>query len=118
MSEAIRYYAPGARPKRSQEERFKAFASPELRQALHKAQRGRCYLCGGKFAGQKDSRLTATADHVKPRTRGGLNYRNILLAHKQCNENKSNREPYAHELLYCEAIYKLLDAGSNFDAGR
>lgn len=61
----------------------------------------RCYLCQREF----DAELSdATVDHVVPRSKGGLNRNNRLLACRPCNEKKADRLPKPCELLYLRAV--------------
>lgn len=58
---------------------------------------GRCWLCGSpvEFA-------LYTIDHVLPLSHGGpaRDLRNLLPAHRVCNERRANRHPLPHELLH------------------
>lgn len=57
-------------------------------------QAGRCYICDGRMSQDKSasSKLFASFDHVIPRARGGANgWLNIKLAHRYCNNWKSDR---------------------------
>jgi len=77
-------------------------------------QRGRCYLCGKEFPSRgdlfcHDSKLKSV-DHVIPRNprktskyyaaKGANKLGNIALAHKKCNNDKSDRDPTACEILF------------------
>lgn len=73
---------------------------------LFKLQDGNCYLCGDPFG---EHRL-ATREHVTPKALGGKNDRNILLACRDCNEDKADRAPTPAELKYLAFINKQLDA--------
>lgn len=67
------------------------------------AQRGRCSICGGRMALERDVQHLATWDHVIPRARGGGGHeaRNKVIAHRPCNQHKGDRAPTACELLFC-----------------
>lgn len=57
-------------------------------------QGGRCYICDGRMSQDKrvSSKLFASFDHVVPLARGGgRGWSNIKLAHKYCNNWKSDR---------------------------
>lgn len=91
--------------------RFSVWAAGVYRRAelvvLFHLQGGRCYLCDGVMAvrnGGVQTPLDATRDHVVPRRRRGRDVGNLLAAHRGCNEDKADREPYPCELLYLEAI--------------
>lgn len=71
---------------------------------LRWAQRNRCYLCDKWLA------RGVTIDHVVPRSKGGTDHRNRLLACDSCNRRKSNRDPYPCERLYLSVALEELDA--------
>ena len=76
------------------------------RKVLYGLQRKRCYLCAKRmYPGNR-----STDDHVIPKSRGGRRDRNILLAHKKCNERKGDRPPHPCELLYAAAGYERMPA--------
>lgn len=115
MRQTIRYYAPGSGLKRPH-----VPLEPAERIAIHGLQGARCYLCGRPFNGRLDARLRATEDHVWPKSRGGQDYRNRLLAHYDCNIKKDDRKAYPCELLLCDAIWTRLlgEVTSNEDSIR
>lgn len=76
------------------------------------AQGGVCYLCLADLDGD------ATRDHVVPVARGGCNERNILAAHRKCNEFKADREPFAYELERLETVYAKLDGNQTRSRSR
>lgn len=91
--------------------RFSVWATHIFRRAelavLFHLQGGRCYLCGGAMIAKALGYQTpedATRDHVVPRRRRGPDVRNLLAAHRECNERKADREPYPCELVYLAAI--------------
>ena len=79
---------------------------PRLARRLFRLQGQVCYLTGEPFTRMNPP----TWEHVVPKSKGGTNFRNRLLAGQYANNKKGNRAPYPCELLYLEAIYLLLDA--------
>ncbi len=75
--------------------------------ALHTRQRGRCYLCIVAFVrGQRSKEPKGwSRDHVFPRAVGGGRPANVLLAHRDCNEDKAHRWPTPCEVIYLAAVY-------------
>lgn len=67
---------------------------------LMAAQEHACYLCQKPFTADNGP----TLDHVRPRSLGGQDARNILLAHKWCNRVKADRGPKASELAYLARV--------------
>lgn len=67
---------------------------------IRRFQGNACYLCRREFTPDDD----ATQDHVVPRSKGGKNAGNILLAHAWCNTKKADRDPTADELAYLAEI--------------
>lgn len=73
--------------------------SAGLKFCAHRAQSGRCYLCG------ETVRLShCNLDHVLPRSKGFRTVNNTLVAHYHCNSLKGNRLPYPCELLHLEYV--------------
>ncbi len=81
-------------------------------------QKHACYICNGAFTtrlldedgkSQPNQPKAPTRDHVLPRSLGGLDHQNILIAHQLCNAEKKNRMPTGCELLLRDFIY--LDIG-------
>lgn len=68
--------------------------------ALMRAQAGCCYLCCRMFGAD----LIPTVDHVVPRSRGGPNAGNVLLACSPCNQQKADRMPTKEEAAILLAI--------------
>lgn len=64
----------------------------------------RCYLCAAPFACIE----TATDEHVVPKALGGRRVGNILHACADCNNRKANRPPHACEVLYLDAINRII----------
>lgn len=96
----VRIVAP-KRPKRTAQYRkpldaLHGFLPPKIFLTLWRLQSGKCYLCGRKFTETN----WATCDHVTPRSRGGEDGGNLLLAHGPCNNRKADRDPTEGELAY------------------
>lgn len=74
---------------------------------LHHRQRGRCYLCIGRFERGHRSRddMCWSKDHVFPQAAGGRREANVLLAHRGCNHRKANRWPHPCEVIYLASVY-------------
>lgn len=54
---------------------------------LLKKTKGKCWICGEKITD------IVTIDHIQPIALGGKNYwKNLMPAHKLCNEQRSERE--------------------------
>jgi len=64
------------------------------------AQGRRCYICHIKFSGL----VSPTQDHVVPRSRGGREVENVLLACSECNNQKGDAMPKSRYLLYLAKI--------------
>lgn len=71
-----------------------------IRQALYKAQRGRCHYCGVQMvmgrhkSSQRVSRNVCTIDHIVPKSIGGRNsWNNYVGACLACNNMRGSR-PY------------------------
>lgn len=65
-------------------------APPLTNGALFGRDRGLCLYCGGVF-----SHSSLTRDHVVPRSRGGRDHwENVVAACKRCNHHKGNRLPH------------------------
>ena len=78
---------------------FQTPDTPEF-QALWNNQRGVCALCGKPMLrnrfdaphAQVWAKRRATFDHIKPRSKGGIDTPdNLQLAHAHCNRIKGNR---------------------------
>ena len=83
------------------------FVNPErerLRGALHRAQGGRCGLCGGRLRNM----LSVTLDHVLPKSRGGMLGGNVVAAHANCNLRKGDRMPTGCELIMLLAVNAVM----------
>jgi hypothetical protein len=67
--------------------------TPELREAIHRREGGRCFYCLRRLR-----RARRCLDHVVPRVRGGRNgYRNLVSSCGECNSQK--REWRAEDFL-------------------
>lgn len=74
-------------------------AKRRLASSLRSVQSNRCSICGEVFG------LAATSlDHVLPRSRGGGNKGNLLLAHDACNKRKRNRLPTGCQLILLDYV--------------
>jgi hypothetical protein len=87
---------------------------PRKMRAFFLAQRGGCPYCGSQFDlaiqhGNVPNMECASWDHVFPRARHKDRERNVVLAHRQCNSDKSNREPRPCEVLFCEFVWDIID---------
>jgi 5-methylcytosine-specific restriction endonuclease McrA len=73
---------------------------------LIEVQAGLCALCGEPIseADRGKDALRPTIEHVIPRDLGGDNYRNLLIAHSQCNAMKSNDLPTGCEVIWLLAV--------------
>ena len=63
---------------------------------LWKEQRGMCWLCDNAMAPQRDGTpLSASFDHVIPRSHGGQknSVYNLRLAHRSCNSKRGSPDP-------------------------
>lgn len=65
------------------------------RKALHKRAGGRCAYCKCKLSVKsKGHRKRLTVDHVIPKSKGGTNSPdNLVAACKECNNAKGNKMP-------------------------
>lgn len=73
----------GSQNKTKRNEMLKAF----------KRQKGRCWLCGEqmKLSDDWEHPLSATADHILPKSLGGSIKGNIKAAHRKCNNERGNQ---------------------------
>ena len=58
-----------------------------------KKQKGKCAICGQqmKLNHNPDDLLSATADHIIPKSLGGGVEGNIQAAHRKCNIKRGNK---------------------------
>jgi 5-methylcytosine-specific restriction endonuclease McrA len=81
-----------------------------LVQAMAAAQGGACFLCGEPLRFDADGPQQPTFEHVVPRSRGGGNSKNRLIAHRSCNLRKGSRMPNGCELILLDAVNARLYA--------
>lgn len=65
-----------------------------VRERLFAAQEGRCFYCKRPciLDGPNNWRVTATLDHVVPKSRGGTNEQsNFVMACRGCNYRKASK---------------------------
>lgn len=72
-----------------------------IEQRIYAAQKGRCYICRRPIK-------QPNRDHVTPRSRGGIDERNILLTHFECNAAKKDNLPTARQLAYLAKINRIV----------
>lgn len=77
---------------------YKGFIQWRRRSRLLKRQHGRCGICGYRIRSIKH----ASIDHVVPKSKGGDDYGNRVVAHVACNTRKADRMPTGCELLWLE----------------
>lgn len=59
------------------------------------AQNGKCFYCNQKFSEEN----IETVDHFIPSSKGGSNnIQNMVLAHTECNNKKSDNMPSGEEI--------------------
>lgn len=76
-----------------------------LIETLHEEFKGRCVYCGNSF-----DITRMTSDHVYPKKNGGLNiYANLVLACKDCNQNKKGRTPLEWGVLPRAEVYQDIE---------
>lgn len=84
-----------------------------LLQMLINAQGGICFLCGSPLeigeALEPHDQTRASFDHVLPKALGGNDRKNRLAAHRSCNTTKSDRAPFACELLFLRVANIYVD---------
>lgn len=84
-----------------------------VKRVIWNAQGGRCHLCGHPLR-QKWRSPELTFDHVWPKSRiaGANSFEgNIMLAHKDCNHAKGDRNPHPCEMLFLSAVNRRLGFG-------
>lgn len=83
---------------------------PRAMRLLYVAQRGECSLCYGlmPLRANGNEPEVATFDHVIPRSCGGGRGRNLLLAHRGCNQARGNAEPSELQRVFAETVYDRL----------
>lgn len=91
---------------------FRKYRKPKKLQRLITAQEGRCITCfrGISLLDSKgrvrhmNSPARPSFDHVHCHARGGRRAGNLLVAHKKCNQKKSDRPPTGCELVWLEVV--------------
>lgn len=103
--------------------RLRPGAQPEMRSLMERmidAQQGRCILCWTMIDMEADFDPSAPAkpsfDHVLPRSLGGANEGNRLIAHRHCNTDKGNRRPTGCELVWLAAVNARLAPAAEIPA--
>jgi hypothetical protein len=65
----------------------------KFRKRLYRAQKGKCFYCGGHMNEFPNTKLSATLEHIIPLREGGLDDpTNLAVACKICNEWKGHVE--------------------------
>jgi hypothetical protein len=88
----------------------KSLADRRRREALFKAQQGKCHWCWTimelnhfrvtAYGRTKDNPSFASFEHLLPKAKGGWNHpKNIVLAHASCN-NARERRKWPHDPIY------------------
>ena len=72
-----------------------------LRMFLRSLQDGKCFYCGIHVGKRK-----VTLDHVRPLSRGGGEWQNVVIACKCCNAEKADRLPTDNELARLRELYR------------
>jgi hypothetical protein len=113
---SARYGTPKIRVRPSARERLAlAGIAPQLKlgetlmTGTIRLQGARCILCGETLRAdhqrmRSDAPDRPSFDHVVPRSLGGGHLANRLVAHRQCNSDKSNRQPNGCELIWLAAV--------------
>lgn len=76
--------------------------------AIKRLQNYRCYLCCEHSDNFVLTGRTIEQEHVKPRSRSGAGFWNILMACNYCNTLKGSRLPYPCEKLFLDIINQKL----------
>lgn len=84
------------------EEEVSAFGTLAVR--LYLAQRGRCFHCLEPML-LKRGGSGYTFEHIRPSSKGGRKYGNVVLAHSKCNADRGDSDPTAEMLERCHRIY-------------
>lgn len=105
--------SPKITPKAKPQYHQKAPHHVGFKQRLINAQGGVCFLCGLSLT--VDESLSpsdpnrSSFDHVLPKALGGNDRKNRLAAHRSCNTLKSDRAPFACELLFLRVVNIYVD---------
>lgn len=69
----------------------RVYKAQQKREKLFRDQRGRCAICDGHMRLSQGHELSATLDHVIPRSKGGGGtWTNLRLAHRDCNTKRGS----------------------------
>lgn len=90
----------------------RSMSTPLVRR-LAEAQGGKCSLCGKPISFDAAHASRPTIEHVVPRSRGGGNHKNKLVAHSRCNLRKGSSMPTGCELVLLDAVNSRLFEPSN-----
>lgn len=78
----------------------RAFSKVALKRWLYRKYRGRCHYCTINMVYE-----VSTIDHKKPRCRGGTyDKRNIVLACRRCNAEKSDMAYYIYKAIWKQRL--------------
>ena len=94
-SRAERQWLKATRKKRKAKTKSVAVHNITVEKLMERDKRV-CGICGQKVDGRRKSPHpdSATIDHILPISRGGWHeWSNVQLAHRKCNEDKSNKMP-------------------------
>lgn len=94
----------------------KKWALEVVRMVLHRAQNGRCHICGQQLPARwKPDKMSL--DHVWPTSRAGHQdsfFGNTMIAHQNCNAlTKGNRRPTGCEIILLHAVNRRLGLPSH-----
>lgn len=88
-------------------------ARRRMKRRLFDAQGGACALCMGPMAYDMPENHpdACSFDHVTPKSKGGKNPNNLILAHVRCNQERSNRNPTKHEKTALMVVQAMMRRG-------
>ena len=75
-----------------------------------RAQRRICYLCGNVIH-LNDAK---SIDHVFPLSISHLNIGNLLIAHRECDQRKGQRQPTPCEVIFLQIVNERLGYNANY----
>lgn len=75
-----------------------------VRAVLWEAQDGACFHCGKRMLMSGERRESVSFEHIIPKVHGGKWNRNVVLAHRGCNERRGDRELTPQELRRAAAV--------------
>lgn len=71
-------------------------------------QGGICFYCGKRVTRSGSVRTSPNIDHVVPKSKGGLNsWDNVVASHLICNSAKGDRDPTHAEIVRLYALKKM-----------